>query len=145
MSNLMPYRFNRHPLARAEYPFFDDFFRPFFSGSEAMPTAIRVDVKDEGDHYLLEADMPGFKKEDVRIEVDDGVLTISAETNEEKKDEQKANYLYNERRRMKVSRSFSLNGIDEAAISAACDNGVLKLTLPKQAEVAETKRLIEVK
>ena len=141
MSNLMPYRFGRSPIARADFPFMNDFFEPFFG---SMSTEMRVDVKDEGDHYLLEADLPGFKKGDVNIEIDDGVLTVMAETNEEKKDERKANYVYNERRQMKLQRSFRLNGIDETAVSAAFEDGVLKLTMPKLNEQVQGGRKIDI-
>lgn len=144
MSNLMPYRLSRHPLARAEFPFLNDFFQPFFASNESMPVGMRVDVKDENDHYLLEADLPGFKKDDVNIEIDDGMLTISAEMKEEKKDESKSNYVYNERRHMKLQRSFSLSGINETAVSAAYEDGVLKLTLPKQAEQPVAGRKIDI-
>lgn len=104
---------------------------------------MRVDVKDEGDHYLLEADMPGIKKEDVSIEVNDGVLTISAQT-KQSREEKKENYVFSERRSGSFSRSFTLNGIDEEKISAACEDGVLKLTLPKLGEEVKTGRRIEV-
>lgn len=144
MSSLIPYRFNRHPMARAEFPMWDELFRPFYSSGEALPSAMRVDVKDEGDHYLLEADLPGFAKEDVNVEIEDGVLTISAEKRQEKSSDEKANYLYNERRFMKFQRSFSLNGIDESAVSGTSENGVLKLTLPKQVEQPKTGRKIDI-
>ena len=143
MANLMPYRFNRNPIARSEFPFMDDFFRPFFLNAEPTQAGLRVDVKDEGDHYLLEADLPGFKRDDVSIEVDDGVLTITAETGANKEEKQ-GNYLYNERRQMKFQRSFTLNGIDESGISAKCENGVLQLVLPKQPEQPKTGRRIEI-
>lgn len=144
MSNLMPYRTNRNPIARSMFsPFEDDFFRPFFLQGAPM-NGLRVDVKDEGDHYLLEADLPGFKKEDINIDVDDGVLTISAQANEEKKEEEKNAYVYNERVSRKYSRSFTLNGIDEEKIEAACENGVLKLTLPKMTETPKTGRKISI-
>ncbi|MDO4547440.1 MAG: Hsp20/alpha crystallin family protein [Clostridia bacterium] len=143
MSSLIPYRFNRHPMSRSDFSF-DDFFRPFFMDTPRGETnSIRVDVKDEGDHYILEADMPGIKKEDVSIEVDDGMLTISAEINSSKS-EQNDNYIYNERRSGKFSRSFSLNGIDEDKITASCVDGVLKLNLPKQVEVPKTGKKIAI-
>ncbi|MEA4898890.1 MAG: Hsp20/alpha crystallin family protein [Christensenellaceae bacterium] len=143
MANLMPYRFNRNPIARSEFPFMDDFFRSFFLNAEPAQTGLRVDVKDEGDHYLLEADLPGFKRDDVHIEVDGGVLTITAEA-DASKEEKQGTYLYNERRQMKFQRSFTLNGIDEAGISAKCQDGVLQMVLPKQAEQPKTGRRIEI-
>ncbi|HIS00207.1 MAG TPA: Hsp20/alpha crystallin family protein [Candidatus Excrementavichristensenella intestinipullorum] len=140
----MPYRYNRHLSNRSNDLLnpFDDFFRSFF-GTDVSTNAMRVDVKDEGDHYLLEADMPGIKKEDVSIEVNDGVLTISAQT-KQSREEKKENYVFSERRSGSFSRSFTLNGIDEEKISAACEDGVLKLTLPKLGEEVKTGRRIEV-
>ncbi len=144
MTTLMPYRYNRHLSNRSNDLLnpFDDFFRSFF-GTDVSTNAMRVDVKDEGDHYLLEADMPGIKKEDVSIEVNDGVLTISAQT-KQSREEKKENYVFSERRSGSFSRSFTLNGIDEEKISAACEDGVLKLTLPKLGEEVKTGRRIEV-
>ncbi len=144
MTTLMPYRYNRHLSNRSNDLLnpFDDFFRSFF-GTDVSTNAMRVDVKDEGDHYLLEADMPGVKKEDVSIEVNDGVLTISAQT-KQSREEKKENYVFSERRSGSFSRSFTLNGIDEEKISAACEDGVLKLTLPKLGEEVKTGRRIEV-
>ena len=144
MTTLMPYRYNRHLSNRSNDLLnpFDDFFRSFF-GTDVSTNAMPVDVKDEGDHYLLEADMPGIKKEDVSIEVNDGVLTISAQT-KQSREEKKENYVFSERRSGSFSRSFTLNGIDEEKISAACEDGVLKLTLPKLGEEVKTGRRIEV-
>ena len=144
MTTLMPYRYNRHLSNRSNDLLnpFDDFFRSFF-GTDVSTNAMRVDVKDEGDHYLLEADMPGIKKEAVSIEVNDGVLTISAQT-KQSREEKKENYVFSERRSGSFSRSFTLNGIDEEKISAACEDGVLKLTLPKLGEEVKTGRRIEV-
>ncbi len=145
MTTLMPYHYNRHLSNRTNDLLnpFDDFFRSFF-GTDVSTNAMRVDVKDEGDHYLLEADMPGVKKEDVNIEVEDGVLTISAQS-KQKQEEKKDNYIFSERRSSSFRRSFTLNGIDEEKISATCEDGVLKLTLPKVGEEVKTGRRIEVK
>lgn len=143
MTTLMPYRYNRHLANRSQFAPFDDLFRSFF-GNDVSVNAMRVDVKDEGDHYLLEADMPGIKKENVNIEIDDGVLTISAEM-EDRKDEEKSNYIFSERRSGKYTRSFTLNGINEDNITASCEDGVLKLTLPKQTEEVKGGRKIEIK
>ena len=144
MTTLMPYRYNRHLSNRNNDLLnpFDDFFRSFF-GADVSTNAMRVDVKDEGDHYLLEADMPGIKKEDVTIEVNDGVLTISAQTGSTR-EEKHDNYIFNERRSGSYSRSFTLNGVDEDKISATCESGVLKLTLPKVAEEVKGGKRIEI-
>lgn len=144
MANLIPYRYNRYPVTRPAYDFFsDDFFKSFFGAPSTTGASFRVDVSDKGDHYLLEADLPGAKKDDVSIEVLDGMLSINVEREEVKKEE-KENYLFNERRVGKFHRSFTLNGIDEEKVAAEYVDGVLKLTLPKKAEETKTGRKIDI-
>ena len=139
MFNIIPYRGN-HNIARRENrgyfeDFANDFFRPFFGeGFGLMPAqrSMKVDVRDEGDHYTLEADLPGVKKDDLKVSVQDGLLTISAEydeSNENKGDDDR--YVYRERRCGSVSRAFNMEGIREDGITAAFKDGVLKLELPK--------------
>ena len=99
MFNIMPYRTNHNMTRRENRGYFEDFandfFRPFFADGFNMlaeQRPMRVDVRDEGDHYVLEADMPGMSRDDLKVEVNDGVLTISAQYNasrEQKGDEDK--------------------------------------------------------
>ena len=114
---------------------FDDFERSFFPAQRSGFSAFRTDIKDEGDHFLLEADLPGFKKEDIDLHLQDGVLTITAKHDEtvENKDEG-GKYVCRERRVGSFTRSFDVSGIREEDISAGYEDGVLKLTLPKQGE-----------
>ncbi len=93
----------------------------------------KVDVQDKGDHYLLEADLPGAKKEDIKINLDGQYLTIRAEQNTEKTEERK-NYVYKERSYGSCSRSFDVSGIKTDEIKGKFTDGVLTLTLPKQEE-----------
>ncbi len=130
MYTLVPFRRN---LSR-ELPtsvMNDNFFRSFFDMSDMMgPAGFRVDVREDDKSYQLEAELPGVPKDKLNVCVDDGTLTISADLNEEKKEE-KANYLYSERRSGHVERSFNLEGIDADNIKADYRNGVLLVTLPK--------------
>ncbi len=145
MFGLIPYTAklaNREATRNYLNPFSDDFFRSFFDG-EPEPRSLKVDVVDKGDHYLLEADLPGVNKEDVRVSIDDGVLTIAAETKNEKEEEGK-NYVYHERRYGRTCRSFNLDGIKESDIAAEYKDGVLKLTLPKATDPAPSAREIEI-
>ena len=145
MFSMIPYRthsINRAPMTRDLFnPFDDDFFRGFFGDSRLNGT-FRVDVKDEGDHYQLEAELPGVDKDHVHIDVENGVMTISAET-DESREENRDSYVYRERRTGSMRRAFNLEGIEEDGISAACKDGVLTLTLPKKAEtpVPAAKRI----
>lgn len=125
---------------------FDDFERSFFPAQRGQMPAFRTDIKDEGDHYLLEAELPGFAKEDIDLDLKDGVLTISAKHDErvENKDET-GRYVCRERRTGSFTRSFDVSGIREDAIGAAYDNGVLKLTLPKMGEPEPQSRKIAIR
>lgn len=143
MSTLIPYRY-RNQLTRPETTsFMDDFFRPFF-GLDNFTSTFSVDVKDEGDKYVLEADLPGVKREDVNVDVNDGVLTISAEWNTEKKENRQHGYVINERRSGRASRSFTLENVKENEISAEYKDGVLRLCMPKINETEKSPRRIEI-
>lgn len=122
---------------------FDEFERSVFGENGRRMPAFSTDIRDEGGHYLLEAELPGFQKEDIDLDVKDGVLTISAshqESNETRQD----NYLCRERRSGSFSRSFNLDGIQEDGITASYNNGVLELTLPKRQEVLPQSRKIAI-
>lgn len=116
---------------------FDNFTRDFFRKSNAELPAFRTDIRDVGDSYVLEAELPGFKKEDINLDLKDGILTITA-THNESKDEKddKGNYIRRERRYGSFQRSFDVTGIDERGISASYQDGVLAINLPK-AKVVE--------
>ena len=124
---------------------FDEFERSMFPASQRQLPAFRTDIQDKGDHYLLEADLPGFQKEDIDLHVQDGVLTITAKHDEtrENKDES-GKYVCRERRTGSYARSFDVSGIREDGIGASYENGVLKLTLPKQGEQAPVSRKIAI-
>jgi HSP20 family protein len=144
MSSLIPYRF-RNSLSRPDTSsFLDDFFRPFFMSSGNFPSAFSVDVKDEDDKFVLEADLPGVKREGVNIDLNDGVLTISAEWTSEKKEEKGKDYIVNERRSGRASRSFTLENVKEDEISAEYRDGVLRLVMPKITETVRAPRRIEI-
>lgn len=130
--------------SRSAFPFNDEFFRSFFA--DAAAPAMKVDVEDKGDSYLLLTDLPGMNKEDVRISVEDGVLTIAVEQKTEEKEENKdRNYVFRERRTMNMSRSFSLEGVNEEGIRAEYVDGVLHLTLPKETQEIQKVKTIEIK
>ncbi|HEY6897720.1 MAG TPA: Hsp20/alpha crystallin family protein [Rhodocyclaceae bacterium] len=125
---------------------FDDFFRGFFvrpvefsEGSETP--AIKVDIKEQDKAYLVHAELPGVKKEDIHVNVDGPVVSISAERRQEKEVKEGERILRIERQFGKVSRSFQLGQeIDDGHASAKYADGVLELTLPKKA-VGQAKRL----
>ncbi len=118
---------------------FDDLFRGFFvrpvdfNNSPAQPPAVKMDVKEDGDHYLVHAELPGVKKEDIHVVVEGNHVSITAEVKQEKEVKEGERVLRSERYFGKVSRSFQLEqDIDDAKAAAKFNDGVLELTLPKR-------------
>ena len=138
MFDLIPFEHRNNDLFR----FFDDFDRNFFRGFEESSAPCRTDILDKGDHYELHAEMPGSRKEDIHIDLDGDRLTTSAEHKEET--EEKGSYLRRERRWGALSRSFDISAVAAARISAAYENGVLKLNLPNKTEAAPASHRIEI-
>ena len=138
--------FGMVPFERSEsnlFDTFDSFARDFFRKSNTDLPAFRTDIRDSGDSYLLEAELPGFKKEDISLDLKEGILTITAshsETSEEK--DEKGSYIRRERKYGSFQRSFDVTGIETTGITAAYENGVLAISLPKAKPVEpETTRI----
>ena len=131
--------------------FFDDSFAPFEEFERHNPlygkraaNVMKTDVRETENGYELDIDLPGFKKEDIQIDVENEVLTISAKRSEEKKDE-KHNVVKRERVYGSFSRSFDVSGINVDGIEAAYTDGVLTLTMPKKQELLPVSRRLEIK
>ena len=124
------------------YRNFDDFARDFFRKNNAELPAFRADIRDRGDNYLLEAELPGFNKSDISLDVKDNILTIKAVRNQDENANTK--YIRRERQHGSFARSFDITGIDESRISAAYENGVLKVTLPKKQAVVPGNHKITI-
>lgn len=140
--------FGMLPFERYEdnfFDLFDNFERKFFGNASANLPAFRTDIRDSGEQYVLEAELPGFSKEDISLDLKDGLLTISAQ-HSERQDEKndKGEYLRRERRYGAFSRSFDITGIDEGGITAAYQDGVLRLTLPKATPTLPEARRIAI-
>ena len=150
MFGLTPYRRNRNDLQVYDpIRMFDEFERNFFGERNLLADRgfnnFGVDICDKGDFYLLEADMPGFKKEDIKIDIEDGYLTISGERNfeNEEKDKQ-GNVMRHERSFGSFSRSFNIADVKEDEIRAEYKDGVLKLNMPKKKEIKQNSRRLEI-
>lgn len=146
MFELIP--FDRHIRNVPAYdPFraFDELERSFFGGGE-MVSAFKTDVTDTGDAFKLEAELPGFKKEDIKLDVENDCLTISAERklNNEEKDK-KGNFVKRERFYGSYRRSFDVSGINVDGIEAEYTDGVLTLNMPKKVETVPAARRLEIK
>ena len=105
---------------------------------------LRTDIKEKENCYELEVDMPGFKKEDVAIDLNNGYLTISVQKKEEHEEHGKHHYIRKERYYGNAQRSFYVGDIKESDIDAKLENGTLSITITKEKAV-ETKKSIEIK
>ena len=109
--------------------------------------AMKTDVVDNGDHFTITADLPGFDKKDISIALSDGVLTVSAhhEGNEDRKDEKTGKYLRRERTEASYERSFEVGReVKPEEITAKYENGVLSLNVPNKTAAAkkdETRKI----
>ena len=136
------------PLSRREdniFRYMDDIERSFFNNTISGKDQFRTDISETDKGYLLEAELPGFDRNDINVQVDGDMLTISATHNEESGEKDpEGNYIRRERRYGSFSRSFSAEGIDVENISAKYENGVLSLELPKVHEEAPQSRKIAI-
>lgn len=146
MFELIPFE-RRGNRVSAYDPFrmLDEMERSFFGGNNhpAMST-FRTDVTDTGDAFVLDAELPGFKKEDIKIDVENDCLTISAERKLDEEEKQK-NFIKRERFYGSFSRSFDVSGVNVDGIEAAYNDGVLRLTMPKKVETVPPTRRLEIK
>ena len=123
---------------------FDDFFKdPFFTRNNAVKV-MKTDIQEKDNNYVLDMDLPGYEKEDIKAQLKDGYLTITAQKNTSNDDkDEEGNYIRRERYCGKCSRSFYVgDGIKEEDIKANFKNGILQLTFPKEVarkEDEETK------
>ena len=111
---------------------FDDFM-DFPFGGKKINTMMKTDIRDTDSSYELDIDMPGFKKEDIKAQLKDGYLTISASASANNDEQDKdGRYIRRERYAGSCSRSFYVGeGVKEEDIRAKFENGILKLSIPK--------------
>ena len=145
MFELTPYFRSNRKAAQVYDPFreMEDMERRFFGNSVQ---SFRSDIKDEGNAYLIETDMPGFRKEDIHVDLKGETLTIRAERHSDyEKDDKKKSYLHVERSYGSYERSFDVSGIKLDAITVSYTDGVLSITLPKEEVKQSESRSLEVK
>ena len=134
---------NELALFNSLFDGFGDDFTPSFSCRKVFQTP-KVDVKEDDNEYELEMDLPGKTDKDVKIELNNNVLSISSETetkeersDKKEKGEKKGKWLLKERSFTSFSRSFTLpDDVDAEKISASCKNGVLSVVMPRKAVTA---------
>ena len=129
---------------------FDDIFNGFFV-RPAAPDAqtqsgvtIRMDVTENDKAYVVHAEVPGAKKEDVHVTIDGNQVAISAEAKTRKEQKEGEKVLRTERSYGKAYRAFTLaQEVDETSAEAKYTDGVLQLTLPKKAAASATRLMIQ--
>lgn len=126
---------------------FDSFFNdmmPTVRGVGGVFTSFPIDIKENETSYIAEMNVPGFKKEDINISLDNGIMTIKSEREEKVEKKEEGKYLVKERSVSNMSRSFHIpENVDISKIEANMEDGVLKITIPK-AEKKDTSTKIEI-
>jgi HSP20 family protein len=119
---------------------FRNLLRPWrLEGVDRAPQ-IKIDLSEHDDSYMVKADIPGVRKEDIDVRIDRNQVTISAEVKQEKEEKKDGRVLRSERQYGFASRSFALaSDIDDAKADAKYQNGVLELRLPKKATSSSKK------
>lgn len=129
-------------IPRNNFDLFDDIFGDSFFKKEENKM-MRTDIREIEDGYIIDVDLPGYSKENIKIDVTDGYLTINAKMNKEKNDDSHGTYVRRERFFGEASRSFYVGEAVEAEdIKAAFKNGILSLEIPR---IDESKKLPEKK
>lgn len=145
MFNLVPLRRNNNIAARRDImgDFLDNFFNDdFFMNNDYLQArnGFKVDIREEGNNYVLEADLPGVKKDSININYENNYLSISTSRQDEY-EEKKDNFLRQERHYGEFRRSFYVDDIDESKIKAEFKDGVLRITMPKLENIPKSKRI----
>lgn len=142
MFEMIPFGRNGRMSAFDPFRDMEQMERSFFGNTAA--SMFRTDVTDTGDAFKVEAELPGFKKEDINIDIENDCLTITAERKVTEEDSKK-NFIKRERFYGSVSRSFDVSGVDIEGIDAEYVDGVLVLTLPKKAETVPPTRKLQIR
>ncbi len=131
---------------RSNFDLFDSMFNdPFFERHDAK--LMKTDIKEQGDKYLVDIDLPGYEKDDIKVEVKDGYLTVHASVNKEKKEHNEdGKYIHKERYSGECSRSFYIGeDVKQEEVKASFKNGTLTLSFPKiSEEKVEESKWIEI-
>ncbi|WP_127836280.1 heat shock protein Hsp18 [Clostridium prolinivorans] len=145
MFEMIPFRKNNLSKKDDFFPqFFKSFFDDdFFTALDTMHGNFRVDLKENEGNYIIEADLPGVKKESIDIDFENNYLVISAKR-EDALEEKKENFVRRERYYGEFKRSFYIDNVDEDKISATFKDGVLKIVLPKLNKGNDKKKKINI-
>ena len=147
MAGLVPFNRKNTNFSRTGTGF-DDFYDmldDFFTGTQLpvrnlLKDTFKIDIVEKDDEYLIEAELPGIKKDEINIEVEDEFLNISVNRSEESNKNGK-NYIHRERRFSAMSRRVRLSGADLDKIKAKLEDGVLSVMIPKDVKVASSRKI----
>lgn len=150
MFELRPYGHRKNNEVYNPFRDIDEFEKKFFAAPFGFFDAggldeFKTDIKDEGDHFELEADLPGFDKKDIKLDINGDVLQIKAERHLEHEEKDKKNkFIRCERSYGSYTREFDVSNIETDKIGAKYENGVLKLTLPKKENTLPESKHLEI-
>ncbi len=122
---------------RHDFDLWDEMFRdPFFTEGESK--LMKTDIKEKKDKYLIDIDLPGYEKDGIKIEIQDGYLTVHAKVDKREDDSEKGKYVRKERYTGECSRSFYVgDNVKEEDIKAKFTNGTLRFEIPKKEDKKE--------
>jgi len=121
---------------------FEEMARTWSEEPEVVSSSVRVDLENKDDEFVLTAELPGFEKDDIDVRVTDRTLRLEAEHAEETEEEEEGEYVKRERHRASVARLISLpERVDADEISAAFNDGVLTVRLPKSEPMTQGKQI----
>ena len=144
MFGLMPFERRQNSMSYNPFREMEEMERAFF-GNHSL-SEFKTDIQDKGSSYELTTDLPGFAMEDIHLDLEGDVLTVSAERHSEWEDsDKKGNYLRCERSFGQYSHSFDVSNVETDQIRADYNNGVLKLTMPKKGKTVPASRRIEIR
>ena len=138
-------------VPRRNFDLFDDFFDdPFFQREERrshpMPM-MKTDIRETEKNYIIDVDLPGFSKENIKIDVEDGYLNINASMDTSEDEEESGKFIRRERYSGECSRSFYIgDGVESKDVKASFKNGILTLEVPKVDEEKKSseKKYVEI-
>lgn len=122
---------------------FENFFQEPWLPVSLVNSQMKVDVQENAQEFIFEAEIPGVKKDEINLEVEENRLTISVNKKDEI-NEQKDNYIRRERRSSSMVRAFAVDNILPDKASAKYENGILTITLPKKVETAPKSKRIDI-
>lgn len=134
------------PRRKNEFDLLGEMFAdPFFTEHESK--IMKTDIKEKKDKYLIDIELPGYQKENIKMEVEDGYLTVHAEINSDNEEKEEGKFVRRERYIGSCSRSFYVGAeVKSEEIKASFKNGILKIEIPKRNEKKELpeKKYIQI-